>query len=554
MNSALGTLSGLIQSGGDTGNNGTIENATVSGGVLTNNETGKLGQTNLTAGTLDNSGSVANLTIGKAGVFTNTAEGTAAKVSSLGQGTNEGTIGNLQIDGGTFENAGNITENASVNGGSLTSTGVIGGKLMTQGGTVDLSGSVDGGINNGANGAINLRGNITGGGDFINDGTVGTFAKTSISGFGTLKNNGTLSMRGDLNVAGDFISSGKIEMGSDVTQFESLNVEGDLTLTKTSVTSLNIAVDGTGDTLSAGGDLNLGGTLNVAATGEGYGLKSTFDIFKSTAGTVAGQFVDVVVSGTKDLFGIAENSATGRVLALRNRAALNTKLETLELGEDAKILTGIEYKGEDGAALFDTLAELKSEDAPGLLSQITGAASSAFVNAGSNAAKGFGRLMQKVATASGLGRNEQGILAYEKAMAAEVESKFEPVLQKGQGAVGFWARGFGEAGSGNAGAKDTIGGLGAGLEVAMGEGLTVGASAGYSMATFGNGQATKGKTNSFHVGTYVAAGATAPEAAGFGLTASGSFSKHDTSSSRSFQLGTLKQIANAKYGGSTIAG
>jgi subtilase-type serine protease len=557
VNEANGTFAALVQSGGATTNNGSINQLMVEGGSLVNNENGKLGQADLKKGSLQNSGKITDLNVGNDAVFANNDTGLVDQVTSLGTGSNGGNIGRLMVAGGTFNNSGTVTENVIVGGGRFISTGIIGGSLHIAGtkdatATADLSGAINGGLKNTVYGGLNLKGNLTGHGKFINEGTMASNAFQTISGFDTFVNTGSLSATGGLEISGNVVSSGKIEIGSDASQYETIKAGGTLTLTSSSETSINLNSTGNHDTLSAGGDLSLGGTLKVNASGETYGLKTTFQTFTTTTGKVVGQFTDVIVSGAASLFGTVEDSAAGLVLALRNRDVLNTQLKTLELGANEHILTGLEYKGKDGAVLFDTLATVNAAEAPGLIAQITGAASSAVVNVGNNAAKGFGNLMQKVATASGLRRSNDGVLAYEKARRAE-EGRFEPVLGSGQGAVGFWARGFGETGTG-AGGDATIGGLGAGADVALGESLTIGASAGYSMARFGHGKAVTGKTNSFHGGGYIAIGATAPEATGFGLTASGSYSKHATDQERVIKIGALTSIAKASYGGTTIAG
>ncbi len=554
VNQAKGTIAGLEQSGGVTTNNGTIERAKIDGGTLVNNNDAKIGDTVVTAGTLQNSGAIQTIGIAAEGTFANNASGKIDRVSSLGKGSNGGNIVNLQVMGGEFNNSGVVSENVNVDGGTFTSSGLIGGLLNVKAGSSNLSGIVNGGVLNGVNGSINIRGNVAGKGDFINNGSMGTSSKAAISGFDNFLNDGTLLVKGDLDIGGNVISSGKIGMSGDLTQFETLKAGGNLTLTSKSETSLNIAENGDHDTLAAVGDVTLGGTLNVSATGDKYALKSTYETFTSTAGAVVGRFTDVIVSGATSLFGTVEASTKGLVLAIRNRDVLNTQLEKLNLGENGKILTGLTYANKDGAELFDTLAAVKAEDAPGLIAQITGAATSAVVNVGNSAAKGFGSLMQKVATASGMRRSDAGILAYEKARKAGELTAFEPVLEQGQGAVGFWARGFGETGSSNGSGNSSLGGVGAGVEVAMGQNLTVGASLGHSMAKFGKSKAIEGKTNSFHGGGYLAMGATAPESTGFGLTASGSYSKHDTHSQRSFNVGALTKIATANYGGTTIAG
>jgi subtilase-type serine protease len=558
INGENGTISGLNQTGGATTNNGQIDRLIVNGGTLDNNEEATIAQGNIETGTLVNSGAITNLSVGDNGTFNNNASGSVDNVSSLGEGSNAGRIGNLEIDAGRFGNTGLVAGDVAVNGATFTSTGMIIGTLSNNGtaaqqGVAYLSGAVNGGIINSLNGAINIRGDLEGHGDFINNGIVGTAGNT-ISGFDRFMNNGTLSVRGDAEIATDVVSSGKILMGGNATEFETLSVGGDLTLTSRSETSINIAVNGDHDTLSTGGDLTLGGRLNVTATGEDYAMKSTYETFTSTAGKMVGRFTDVVVSGATNLFGAIEESATGLVLAIRNRDLLNEQLGELDLGPNGQILTELNYSGEQGAELFDTLATVEAQDAPGLMAQITGAATSAVTNVGSSAADGFGKLMQKVATASGLRRNNDAVLAYEKAMAKEQDGKFEPVLGQGQGAVGFWARGFGETGESNGGGEAMVAGVGAGADVALGESLTVGASAGYSMASFGQGSSVEGKTNSFHAGGYISMGATAPEATGFGLTASGTYSKHDNNANRTIKIGSLTSVANANYGGTTIAG
>ena len=559
INAAKGTISGLNQTGGATTNNGKIEQAVIEAGTLDNNENAILGQASLNSGTLVNSGKVTKLLVGKTGKFVNNETGSAVEVVSSGEGLNDGLIANLEVNDGTFKNTSIISKDAQINSGSLTSTGLIGGKLSIDGtalkqGVAYLSGTVNSGVVNGVNGAINMRGDLAGHGDFINNGVMGVNSATEITGFDTFNNGGTLYVKGGLNISGDVISSGKIGLNGDFQGFETLNAGGNLKLTSTSETSININSAGDHDRLTAGGDITLGGTLKVAASGDTFALKTTFETFTSTAGDVVGKFTNIIVTGTTKLFGAVEKTATGVVLALRNGKLLDTRLATLDLGENAEILKGLNYQGNDGAELFDALATLKEEDAPGLMGQIMGATTSAITNAGSNAADGFGNLMQKVATASGLRRSNDGVLAYEKAMAQEQAGKFEPVLRQGQGAVGFWVRGFGETGSSTNGGEATLGGVGAGVEVAAGQNLTVGASAGYSMARFGHGKSIEGNTSSFHGGGYVAFGATAPEATGFGLTASGSYSKHETDAKRTFKVGTLTKVADANYGGTTIAG
>lgn len=513
VNQANGTFQGLIQTGGVTTNNGKIGSVILEGGTLALNEGAELGQAVLTGGTLQNSGIITNLTVSQNGTFANNATGKAAQVISGGTGSNSGTIDNLHVNGGTFNNSGEITAGVSVNAGVFSSTGMVGGAL-----------------NNLA--ASTLAGTVN----------------------GTLTNSGVLDIADDLSVGGDVISSGTINFSHNQAGGDSLTAGGDVTLTATSVIALDIGSDGTHDTLSAAGDVMLGGRLNVTANGEAYGLKSTFAAFTSTAGTVAGQFAEVVVASAGHLFGTLEENATGLVLAIRNRDVLDEKLKDLDLGENGEILDGFDYSGQSGAQMFDAFASVDAENAPRLMSQITGAATSAVMNAGKSAAQGFGSLIEKVAAASGLSSSNEGVLAYQKALRAE-ESTFAPVLRDGESPLGVWARGFGESVTGKGDGGDAIvGGVGAGADIAVNDALTIGVSLGYSMADFGQNTAVEGNTNSFHSGTYLAMGATAPEAQGFGLTASGSYSKHDTHSKRTIKLGELSALASAGYGGSTLSG
>ncbi len=553
INNESGVARTLLNSGATT-NNGAINAVIIAAGTLDNNGGATLGEVQLEAGQLQNSGNISSLAIGEDGHFANNQSGAVGRVVSHGTGSNGGTIANLDVEGGTFNNSGQITDNVDVGtDGVFSSTGSISGQLNNFG-QANIAGAINSGIANNADATLNIIGNLSGGGDILNAGTFNTENARTISGFARFINTGIMNISNDLSIAGDVISTGTIRLGNQIGG-DSLSVDGQLMLQSTSITTLDIAANGDHDTISATGDIELGGRLDVTAAEGDYSLTNRFAILTSTAGNIIGSFRDVIIGGVGHLFGSVEQSGEGLVLTVRNRDILDDQLATMNLGDAGQVLSGFDYSGAEGAQLFDAVSTLDETQMPSLFTQLSGAASNAIVDVGSSAARGFSNLMQKVAVASGLSRNTDGILAYEKAMAEESKT-FDAVLEKQQmlNTLSFWARGFGETGESTNGGDAVTAGIGAGADVALGQSLTVGASAGYSIARSGQGTAFEGKTNSLHAGGYLAFGATAPQSTGFGLTASGAYSKHDNNANRIITTVSLTSIANANYGGTTIAG
>ncbi len=282
------------------------------------------------AGTLDNSGTVADVT--NAGTFTNNAGATAGAVSNSGTGTNAGTIASLTNTGGTFGNTGAITGTMAVDGGTVTNnaTGTVGGastvaaagtllnfgtladvtnagtftnnvgatagavsnsgtgsnagtiaSLANTGGTFSnlSTGTITGGVVNSSGATFNAEGTILGAID-NQAGGVFNLVGTGFTGNGVFDNAGTLNASGSQTISGitQLNNTGTIDLQNGVIT-DSLVINGNVVLDGTMLVDIDLSQNNPGgvpqlsDQLVVNGSLSGTGTVNFAHIGGTLGLQ-----------------------------------------------------------------------------------------------------------------------------------------------------------------------------------------------------------------------------------------------------------------------------------------
>ncbi|MGV1871599.1 autotransporter domain-containing protein [Agrobacterium rosae] len=225
-----GATAGAIRNSGTVTNAGTIASLQNDGGLFTNNGGGEVtGTTKIDGGTIVNNATLANVEIGKQGIFTNNNGATAGTVTNAGTAANDGTIASLVNTDGYFSNTGTIAGGAAITGGELVNQGTIAG-------TIDI---FDGGL---------LSGSGVSGGLTVN--------------------------------AGGILSPGP--------GVATLDVTGNLTFHTGSTYQLDINANGLSDRINAGTiDIN-GGTLDIRAASSTYGFSTNYTIL--TANNITGTF------------------------------------------------------------------------------------------------------------------------------------------------------------------------------------------------------------------------------------------------------------------------
>lgn len=280
----------LYVNGGSFWSGNLINNGQVAVDGLTSNLGGAISNNGLLNGDGRISAVLTNNTNGEVRI----GNGDALRFSAAGN-TNSGEINLL---GGEVEFTQDLT---NVTGGVITGNGtLIADSGLTNRGNIGLSGgatNVYGDVNNDAGGTIILSGSgaVTFYDDLVHNGTEIRVSSGSnavffgaVSGAGSYTGTGSLFFEGDLNPGN---SPGLV------------SVEGDMTLGLSSHTIMEIAGLGRGteyDAFDIGGDLWLGGALEVSLPALGTGLfdpqlGDSFDLF--AADTISGDFDLLMLAG-----------------------------------------------------------------------------------------------------------------------------------------------------------------------------------------------------------------------------------------------------------------
>jgi len=260
-----------VASGAILGGSGTVGGAT----TLTSGAIGRAGSTLALGSTLATTGTstlTANSTVNVAGGTTITS-GTFTVDGTLGGGIAVGGSGNIlngsgTIGGNTTVNGGTI--NGSLSLGTLTATGnsTIASSITTISGTTVQSGGI-----------LNVNGNLGGGAVVIDFGS-------------TLKGNGIVS--GATTINGDLApgaSPGLLVFSN------ALTLAGTTTM-EINGTTRSDGVTGNYDGINTGaGLLTYGGTLSMSF-GATTTAGTTYDLFQIGAGSFAGSFTGVSISGS----------------------------------------------------------------------------------------------------------------------------------------------------------------------------------------------------------------------------------------------------------------
>lgn len=374
--SITGNTGSLIISNGGT-NSGTISQNIVSitGGTLTNNNSITANEFNnsatisgsgsLTATTGNNSGNITQDNVTIKGDYTNTGTITSndnftnsGNISGDGgklivnNGSNSGSISQDTLEtSGTFENTGSIIANIT-NGGTFTNNGTIGTNQnkaeITNNGTFTNNNSViASAITNNADKTFTNAGNVVT--DTItNNGTFDGKGSITIGGgenTGTITQN-NITINGNFANNGDMTANNSFSNSADITGGGNLNINnGNNT---GNITQGEITVDGkltnTGGSISAGSIAN-NGTISLE---NGSSLEIT-----GSDGTLGG-IIDAI--GTGNNLAAGNNNVTGTINIGNSSTASDLTLESGNVVADAvvNITQNGEFKLEGGETTLNS--------------------------------------------------------------------------------------------------------------------------------------------------------------------------------------------------------
>lgn len=374
--SITGNTGSLIISNGGT-NSGTISQNIVSitGGTLTNNNSITANEFNnsatisgsgsLTATTGNNSGNITQDNVTIKGDYTNTGTITSndnftnsGNISGGGgklivnNGSNSGSISQDTLEtSGTFENTGSIIANIT-NGGTFTNNGTIGTNQnkaeITNNGTFTNNNSViASAITNNADKTFTNAGNVVT--DTItNNGTFDGKGSITIGGgenTGTITQN-NITINGNFANNGDMTANNSFSNSADITGGGNLNINnGNNT---GNITQGEITVDGkltnTGGSISAGSIAN-NGTISLE---NGSSLEIT-----GSDGTLGG-IIDAI--GTGNNLAAGNNNVTGTINIGNSSTASDLTLESGNVVADAvvNITQNGEFKLEGGETTLNS--------------------------------------------------------------------------------------------------------------------------------------------------------------------------------------------------------
>lgn len=374
--SITGNTGSLIISNGGT-NSGTISQNIVSitGGTLTNNNSITANEFNnsatisgsgsLTATTGNNSGNITQDNVTIKGDYTNTGTITSndnftnsGNISGDGgklivnNGSNSGSISQDTLEtSGTFENTGSIIANIT-NGGTFTNNGTIGTNQnkaeITNNGTFTNNNSViASAITNNADKTFTNAGNVVT--DTItNNGTFDGKGSITIGGgenTGTITQN-NITINGNFANNGDMTANNSFSNSADITGGGNLNINnGNNT---GNITQGEITVDGkltnTGGSISAGSIAN-NGTISLE---NGSSLEIT------GSGSDIGGTIDAI--GTGNNLAAGSNNVTGTINIGNSSTASDLTLESGNVVADAvvNITQNGEFKLEGGETTLNS--------------------------------------------------------------------------------------------------------------------------------------------------------------------------------------------------------
>jgi len=338
-----GTINTLSNTAGTFANSGAVSGAVnLTGGVFNNASTGTVAGDLDVAGdaTLNNSGSLNDVTVQSGATFDNLAGATTGAVENSGTTTNEGSIASLSNLAGIFSNLSEIIGNVTSSGGTLENTGTIGGNfdLLSGDFTQDAGGSILGQTTISGNTTLTNEGSLAGVTNLANGNLINRLG----GNIGVVTNSGITTNAG--TIAGFQNNGGSLDNAG--------NISGDLV---SAIGSIN-------NTGSIGGDVDLiGGTLANSGTISGLVNNRENATFTST-GTVEGGLIN---SGTANIEGVLNGNvdnnegASFRLIGITQANGIFTNRGTLDTG--GWQISGLQVFNNAGVINVNGIADIGTE-------------------------------------------------------------------------------------------------------------------------------------------------------------------------------------------------
>lgn len=411
--------------------------------------------------------------------------------------------------------------------------------------TTSNSRTISGGIALGSGGVLIIGGLwvFTANNSYTGD----TNISTDGGGGGTLRLNGSLAGRVIVNLGGTLAGSGnvmgaKVNNGGTIAPGNSpgtLTVDGTLEMETGSTYQVDVTPTGAHDLLIVTGNVTIadGTTLEVIAEPGVYAASSTLTIL-STSGTITGGFTNVI-SDYAFLTPSIESDGQNIILTLLYNDALFTSYARTP---NQFAVAGAAQTLGAGNPVFDAIVSLPADAVPNAYNQLSGEIypsintviqqQSAYLRDAVGA-----RLRQSVtgptATALSYAAKAQG------PEAAQLAEGLTPTL---------WMQGFGgwgdTSGNGNAASiSNTIGGVIAGLDVAVTDNVRAGLVGGFSRSSFDvDARNSSGDMDNYDIGIYAGGqfGAVA-------LRGGASYSWHDVSVNRTVAFPGFVGLTEGDY-------
>lgn len=356
--SITGNTGSLIISNGGT-NSGTISQNIVSitGGTLTNNNSITANEFNnsatisgsgsLTATTGNNSGNITQDNVTINGDYTNTGT-----ITSNNNFTNSGDIsgdgGKLIVNNGS--NSGSISQDTLETSGTFENTGSIIADI-TNGGTF---------TNNGTIGTNQNKAEITNNGTFTNNNSViasaitnsenKTFTNAGTVVTDTITNNGTLDGNGSITIGGGENSTTGVISQNNITINGNFANNGDMTANNSFSNSADITGGGNGKLTNTGGSISAGSIANNGT----ISLENGSYLEITGSGSDIGGTIDAI--GTGNNLAAGSNNVTGTINIGNSSTASDLTLESGNVVADAvvNITQNGEFKLEGGETTLNS--------------------------------------------------------------------------------------------------------------------------------------------------------------------------------------------------------
>ncbi|MES2050441.1 MAG: autotransporter domain-containing protein [Pseudomonadota bacterium] len=485
--------------------------------------------------------------------------------------------GTNNYTGGTIVSGGTLQGNSSSLQGAITNSAAV---TFNQGATGTYAGAMSGlgSLTKTGSGNLILQGtNAYTGATSINAGTLsvnGSIANSAVTvnSGGTLDGTGTV---GSLNV----LSGGVLAPGNSI---GTLTVNGNATFAANSIYRVEVDAAGNNDRVNVTGTATInGGNVDVQAGAGTYAANTQYTILNATTG-LTGSFASV----TSNLAFLTPTLTYGTNNVLLNLARNGTSFNdnTIAITPNQKAVATALQNAVTGAmgdmsTVLTALTGLSAEQARAAYNSVSGTGLVGLRSAGGGFSSGFGTQLQARlgAVQSGGGSGQASSFSNRPVLLAandHVSDLMTPVsasdspqkfsLAGGSSSPsssssassqgrGFWLRGSGgyqnTSGDGNAAAsKLRSGGLSAGFDTELREGLVVGAaiSSGTSRLSFDNNDSGKSRGTALAVyGSY----ASGPWA----FKGSASLAWNNNHMDRAVTVGALSRTASSDFDSHTLS-